>query len=111
MLAQRSEISEDKDIEDENGKIIDTKRNRILDPKAVLIIGNRNTEFPHVRNSDFDIKSECFERIRRDTRNVEIVTFDELFERAFHIVFTEKLPSEWYSMQHEEFKSSILKVN
>src|SRR5690606_7398709 len=65
VLAQRSEISESKDIVDEHGVILDTKKNRILDPKAVLIIGNRNEEFPHVRNSDFDVKSECFERIRR----------------------------------------------
>lgn len=111
VLAQRSEISETKDIVDEHGEILDTKKNRVLDPKAVLIIGNRNEEFPHIRNTNLDIKSECFERIRRDTRNIEIVTFDELFERAFHIVFTDKLPTEWYLIPHEKFKSDVLKVN
>lgn len=110
VLAQRSEISESKEIVDEGGNIIDTKKNRILDPKAVLIIGNRNEEFPHIRLSDFDNKSDSFERLRRDNRNIEIVTFDELFERAFHIVFTEKLPEQWYSIPHEDFKSDVLKV-
>ena len=79
-------------------------------PKSVLIIGNRNEEFPHVRNSKFDLKSDCFERIRRDSRNIEIITFDELFERAYHIVYTEKLPKDWYLIDHEKFKKEVLKV-
>lgn len=109
-LAQRSEITEFKEIKDDNGNLIDTKKNRILDPKAVLIIGNRNEEFPHIRNSEFDMKSDCFERMRRDSRNIEIVTYDELFERAFHIVFSVKLPKEWYDLDPEIFKADILKV-
>jgi len=110
ILAQRSEISEYKDIKDVSGNIIDTKKNRILDPKSVLIIGNRNEEFPHIRNSEFDMKSDCFERMRRDSRNIEIVTYDELFERAFHIVFTTKLPIEWHKLDHESFKKDVLKI-
>lgn len=110
-LSQRSEISETKNIVDEDGIIIDTKRHRILDPKAILIIGNRNSEFPHIRNIDNDIKTDCFERMRRDSRNVEIITYDELFERAFHIVFIEKLPKNWYEIEPEVFKKSILKVD
>jgi hypothetical protein len=110
-LAQRSEINANKNIEDENGIIIDTKKNRILDPKAVLIIGNRNVEFPHIRNTELDIKSDCFERFRRDSRNIEIITFDELFERAFHIVFPHKIPTDWYGIKPEDFKRDVLKVS
>ena len=110
ILSQRSEISETKNIEDEDGIIIDTKKHRILDPKAVLIIGNRNEEFPHIRKTEYDVKTDCFERIRRDSRNIEIITFDELFERAFHIVFSEKLPENWYNINPEDFKMNILKV-
>lgn len=110
-LSQRSVISENKNIIDENEEIIDTKKHRILDPKAVLIIGNRNIEFPHIRRTEFDFKTDCFERIRRDSRNIEIITYDELFERAFHIVFTEKLPKNWYEIEPEVFKSTILKVD
>lgn len=109
-LSQRSEITEYKDIKDENGILIDTKKNRILDPKAVLIIGNRNAEFPHIRNSEFDMKTDCFERMRRDSRNIEILTYDELFERAFHIVFQDKLPKDWFELDPELFKSNVLKV-
>lgn len=110
-LSQRSVISENKNIIDENEEIIDTKKHRILDPKAVLIIGNRNIEFPHIRRTEFDFKTDCFERIRRDSRNIEIITYDELFERTFHIVFTEKLPKNWYEIEPEVFKSTILKVD
>ena len=110
ILSQRSEISEQKNMVNDDGEIIDTKIHRILDPKAVLIIGNRNIEFPHVRNNEKDIKSDCFERIRRDSRNIEIITFDELFERAFHMVFQEKLPENWHDIPHSEFKRNILKV-
>ncbi|MCP4552150.1 MAG: DUF4263 domain-containing protein [Bacteroidetes bacterium] len=109
-LSQRTEISETKNYENENKEIIDTKKHRILDPKAVLIIGNRNVEFPHVRKTEYDFKTDCFERIRRDSRNIEILTFDELFERAFHIVFSEKLPEEWYKIDPENFKRDVLKV-
>ncbi|MEP5072682.1 MAG: Shedu anti-phage system protein SduA domain-containing protein, partial [Crocinitomicaceae bacterium] len=111
VMAQRTEISGDKDFIDDNGKIIDTKIHRIIDPKAVLVVGNRNEEFPHIRNKDFDVKTDCFERFRRDSRNIEVITFDELFERAFHIVFTEKLPKNWYEMEPENFKRSVLRVS
>jgi hypothetical protein len=109
-LSQRSEISETKNIVGKDGVIIDTKKHRILDPKAILIIGNRNVEFPHIRKTENDIKTDCFERIRRDSRNIEIITFDELFERAFHIVFPEKLPKNWYNIKPKDFKKDILKV-
>lgn len=110
VLSQRTELLKDKDIMDENGAIIDNKIHRVLDPKAVLIIGNRNLEFPHIRNSEKDVKSDCFERLRRDNRNVEIITFDELFERAFHMVYQEKLPENWYEIGHMDFKNNIIKV-
>ncbi len=109
-LSQRTEISEHKNIENDDGVIIDTKKHRILDPKAILIIGNRNVEFPHIRNVENDIKTDCFERIRRDSRNIEIITFDELFERAFHMVFLEKLPENWHDIEPSEFKKNILKA-
>lgn len=111
VLAQRSEITEQKNIITDNGAILDTKLHRILDPKAILIIGNRNEEFPHIRRTEYDIKTDCFERIRRDNRNLEILTYDELFERAFHIVFPEKLPKNWYELNPDNFKKNVLKIH
>ncbi len=110
VLAQRTSLTEKKSILDEDGNILDNEIHRILDPKAVLLIGNRSEEFPHNRNNENNIKTDCFERLRRDTRNVEILTFDELFERAYHIVFTTKLPREWYKLGQEEFKRDVLYI-
>jgi hypothetical protein len=109
-LAQRTELNSDKKIVDSNGIVIDTHKHRILDPKSVLIIGNRNVEFPHVRQNDLNVKTDCFERFRRDNRNVEIITFDELFERAFHIVYSDKLPLDWYNIPEDKFITETLKV-
>jgi hypothetical protein len=110
VLAQRSEITEEKNIITEDGEILDTKLYRILDPKAILIIGCRNKEFPHLRKTINDIKTDCFERIRRDSRNIEIITYDELFERAFHIVYPNKLPKDWYELSSDNFKMNVLKI-
>ena len=110
VLAQRSEITEKKDIINDDGEILDTKLYRILDPKSILIIGCRNEEFPHSRKTTNEIKTDCFERIRRDSRNIEIITYDELFERAFHIVFPNKLPKNWYELSSEDFKLNVLKI-
>jgi hypothetical protein len=55
---------------------------RTRDPKAILVIGTRN-EFDsadHLRARQ--ILRDTFELFRRDTRSVEIVTFDELLDRA-----------------------------
>lgn len=109
-LAQRTEIRSDKDFIDENKNILDTKKYRILDPKSILIIGNRNLEFPHNRNLENEYKTDCFERLRRDIRNLDIITYDELFERAFHIVLNTKLPDDWFTINESTFIKDILKL-
>jgi len=109
-LAQRTDLHYNKQIVDEQGEILDTQKHRILDPKSVLIIGNRNVEFPHVRSTNLNTKSDCFERFRRDKRNVEIVTFDEIFERAFHIVYSEKLPRDWWDIESKVFIHDVLRI-
>lgn len=81
---------------DENNQRINKEAIRTIDPKTVFIIGNRKIEFPHDGNNDNIIKSETFELFRRNNRNIDIITYDELFERAYHIVHSKKLPSNWY---------------
>ena len=44
-------------------------------PKCVVIIGNGSVEL------DTDAKREAFEMFRSNTRDVEIVTYDELFRK------------------------------
>lgn len=109
-LAQRTEISSTKDFINDDGIQLDTKKNRILDPKSILLIGNRNVEFPHNRSVTNSYKTDSFERLRRDIRNVEIMTFDELFERAFHIAYTEKIPDDWFNIDEKKFIDDILKM-
>ena len=70
--------------------------NYTADPKAILIIGN----FKSIFNSEDErkiqrLKQETFELFRRDSRNVEIITYDELFERAFYIVHQQKMPPDY----------------
>jgi hypothetical protein len=57
---------------------------KTLDPKCILIIGS-NDQFSGTER-DKAIKLRTFELFRRDSRNIEILTFDELFERATFVV-------------------------
>lgn len=53
-------------------------------PKAILIIGN--TKQFEGNNKESLMKRKTFELYRRNSRDIEIVTFDELLERAKFIV-------------------------
>ncbi|MED4225633.1 Shedu immune nuclease family protein [Neobacillus cucumis] len=54
----------------------------LLNPKCILIVGSID-EFKE--NGEISIennlKLECFERFRNELRSIEIITFDELFEK------------------------------
>jgi hypothetical protein len=88
ILAQKAawEIKSSQVNYDENGYPI---TQRTSDPKAILIIGRKNEIEGNPR--DFEIKQKTFELYRRDSRNVEILTYDELYERAHYIV-NQELP-------------------
>jgi hypothetical protein len=69
------------------GNVLDQNRHRTLDPKVIFIIGNKIAQFPYdSANIDHIIKRDTFERFRRNNRNVEIITYDELYQRANFIV-------------------------
>ena len=51
-----------------------------VEPRSYLVIGN----LAELRGNDHKIA--CFELYRRNTRSPEIVTFDELYQRARCIV-------------------------
>jgi hypothetical protein len=65
----------------DSGEII---KQKTVDPKTILIIGKSNQYSGETE--ELRIKAKSFELFRRDSRNVDIVTFDELFERAKFIV-------------------------
>ena len=70
------------DLYDENGNKITQKA---YDSKTILIIGNWR-EVENCNDLEKEIKEKTFELFRRDSRNVEILTYDELYERAKFIV-------------------------
>lgn len=64
----------------ENTRILDKDNTFTVEPKGILIIGNTNEL---VKNESV---VSCFESYRRNTKNPEIITFDELYKRAEFIV-------------------------
>lgn len=61
-------------------------KQKAFDSKVVLIIGHWNEIDESSSIFEREIKKKTFELFRRDSRNVEILTFDELYERAAFIV-------------------------
>ena len=59
-------------------------RQKTVDPKSILIVGS-NSQFSGAEK-ERAIKLRTFELFRRDSRNIEILTYDELYERAMFIV-------------------------
>lgn len=59
-------------------------RQRTVDPKSILIIGS-DKQFSGT-DKEQKIKTKTFELFRRDSRNIDILTYDELYERAKFIV-------------------------
>lgn len=57
------------------------------DSKCILVIGNLTNEIENSSDSSKikEIKKKTFELYRRDSKNIEILTFDELYNRANYI--------------------------
>lgn len=63
---------------------------KTYNPKVILIIGSWK-ELENSKNTkERDIKRKTLELFRRESRNVEILTYDELFERAKFIAVGKK---------------------
>jgi hypothetical protein len=68
-------------LHDDTGKLITQHAH---DSKVVLIIGDwQRMAFDN--DLQKEIKEKTFELFRRDSRNIEMITFDELFDRAKYI--------------------------
>ncbi len=85
MLEQKAEwlsAAQTGDHYDKSGAPLEA---RTRDAKMVLVIGSMG-EFDRSDNQrDANIKRDTFELFRRDTRALEIITFDELLDRARYI--------------------------
>ncbi len=76
-------IKFDKPQEDVNGNLLSENA---YDSKTILIIGNWS-ELENAKSyQEARIKKKTFELYRKDSRNIQILTYDELLERAEHIV-------------------------
>lgn len=57
------------------------------DSKVILLIGSwSQLERPGISEKEKAIKAKTLELFRRDSRNIKILTYDELYDRAMHIV-------------------------
>lgn len=64
----------------ENTRLLEKESTFTVEPKGILIIGNTKEL---VKNESI---VSCFESYRRNTKNPDIITFDELYKRAEYIV-------------------------
>ena len=82
-------------VNPENKEVISQDEIRTVDPKTIFIIGNKEREIPQsTKNQENFWKRDTLERFRRNNRNVEIITYDELYERAYFIVNGVKLDNK-----------------
>jgi len=99
-LGQKNELErsfDDKVFVDGDDKRLKKDGVESVDPKSLLIIGNKKREFPIFDLDNTNIlKNKTLERFRRNNRNIDVLTFDELFERAYQIVYSNKLQKDWY---------------
>lgn len=66
-------------------------KQKAFDSKVILLIGDWKEIEQSKTTLEKDIKKKTFELFRRDSRNIEILTFDELYERAHFIAEGEKV--------------------
>ncbi len=71
-----------------NGELV---KQKAYDSKVILIIGDWKEIEKSETTLEKEIKMKTFELFRRDSRNIEILTFDELFDRACFIAEGEKV--------------------
>lgn len=76
----KSETNATKNFDDEGNPITQ----KTVDPKTILVIG-MSSQFEG-DGEEQQTKARTFELFQRDSRNIDILTYDELYERASHIV-------------------------
>jgi len=71
-----------------NANILEKNNTYTIQPKGILVIGNT------LELNDCEDKSNTFEEYRRNLYNPEIITFDELYERAKYIIDSDSKKSD-----------------
>jgi hypothetical protein len=88
ILAQKAEWQLKSERKNYDKKTNEEITELTADPNAILIIGS----YKQFEGRDFEsrTKARTFELYRRNLRNIEIFTFDELYDRAKFIVQSDK---------------------
>jgi len=87
-----------KNLINNDNEILNQNLYRTVDPKTIFIIGNKQKELPfESSNGDVAKRKDTLERFRRNNRNIEIMSYDELYERAYFVVFGSKAPKLVFS--------------
>jgi hypothetical protein len=86
ILAQKAswQVKSEANASDNYNTAGELIRQKTVDPKSILIVGS-DSQFSGAEK-ERAIKLRTFELFRRDSRNIEILTYDELYERATFIV-------------------------
>jgi hypothetical protein len=103
ILAQKAEwqVKSTEKQFDAAGNVIEQ---RTHDPKCLLIIGSKE-QFDGTPR-ELDMKYRTFELFRRDSRNIEILTYTELYERA-HFLVNQRRKDEPKTDLHSEVFDDI----
>ena len=67
---------------DDNREMLEDRSCNTIQPKGILVIGQTNQLDSHSKRTTFEL-------FRRNLQNPHVITFDELFERAKHLLLVE----------------------
>jgi hypothetical protein len=93
-LAQKTDWEKSSGIKDmtKDGELLDRGVIRTIDPQAIFIVGNKEREIPkESRLVEVLTKRDTLERFIKNNRNVNIISYDELYVRACHIAQEEPM--------------------
>lgn len=84
---------------------------RTIDPQAIYIVGNKEKELPRKSTSvSVRTKRDTLERFTQNNRNVNIVTYDELYVRAYQIAHGE-MPPEGDPIEQDEVTVALAELD
>lgn len=82
VLEQKAEWVANAQFSEDYSKDGSRLLSRTRSPKAILVVGSSAEFEANGNDRDAQLKSDTFELFRRDTRSMDIMTFDELIQRA-----------------------------
>jgi len=85
-----------------DGERLDRGIIRTIDPQVIYIVGNKEREVPRSsREIAVELKRDTLERFIRNNRNVNIISYDELYKRAYQIAHGETPPEPIVEVEEE----------